>query len=114
MEGALQRVALPDFDSFWEQGWFEIPKKEEDFTLYTDFRADPKASKLRTRSGKVELYSERIAKMGYDDCPPQPTWLEPAEWLGSDKASQFPLHMVSSQPKTRLHSQMDCGPTCGA
>jgi biotin/methionine sulfoxide reductase len=107
-------VALPDFDSFWKQGWFEIPKKDEDFTLYTDFRADPKANKLRTRSGRVELYSERIAKMGYDDCPPQPTWIEPAEWLGSAKAAQYPLHMVSSQPKTRLHSQMDCGPVAGA
>ena len=107
-------VAMPDFDSFWKQGWFEIPKKDEDFTLYTEFRADPKANKLRTRSGRVELYSERIAKMGYDDCPPLPTWIEPAEWLGAEKAAQYPLHMISSQPKTRLHSQMDCGPVAGA
>ena len=107
-------VAMPDFDRFWEQGWFQIPSKDEDFTMFTEFRADPKAKKLRTQSGKVELYSERIAKMGYDDCPPQPTWIEPAEWLGSEKASKYPLHMISSQPKTRLHSQMDCGPIAGA
>ena len=107
-------VAMPDFDNFWKEGWFRIPEKNEDFTLYTEFRADPKANKLRTRSGRVELYSERIAKMGYDDCPPQPTWIEPEEWLGSEKAKTYPLHMVSSQPKTRLHSQMDCGPVSGA
>jgi biotin/methionine sulfoxide reductase len=107
-------VAMPDFDSFWKQGWFRIPSTDEDFTLYTEFRADPKAHKLRTKSGRVELYSERIAKMDYDDCPPQPTWIEPAEWLGSEIAARFPLHMVSSQPKTRLHSQMDCGPVAGA
>lgn len=107
-------VSMPDFDSFWKQGWFRIPDKEEDFTMFTEFRADPVAKKLRTKSGKVELYSEKIAKFDYDDCPPHATWIEPAEWLGSDIAKKFPLHMISSQPKTRLHSQMDCGPVAGA
>ena len=107
------QVAMPDFDTFWDEGWFQIPPKDADFTLFTEFRADPKANKLRTRSGKVELYSERIAKMGYEDCPPQPTWLEPAEWLGAKTVEKYPLHMVSSQPKTRLHSQLDYGPVSG-
>ena len=106
-------VSMPDFDSFWEQGWFRIPDKDEDFTLFTEFRSDPVGKKLRTKSGKVELYSERIAKFEYDDCPPHATWIEPAEWLGSDIAKKFPLHMISSQPTTRLHSQMDCGPVAG-
>lgn len=107
-------VSMPDFDSFWKQGWFRIPDKEEDFTMFTEFRGDPVAKKLRTKSGKVELYSDKIAKFDYDDCPPHATWIEPAEWLGSDIAKKFPLHMISSQPKTRLHSQMDCGPVAGA
>ncbi|MBT5049487.1 MAG: molybdopterin-dependent oxidoreductase [Rhodospirillaceae bacterium] len=107
-------VSMPDFDSFWKQGWFRIPDKEEDFTMFTEFRSDPVAKKLRTKSGKVELYSDKIAKFDYDDCPPHATWIEPAEWLGSHKAAKFPLHMISSQPKTRLHSQMDCGPVAGS
>jgi len=108
------RVAMPDFDSFWRQGWFEIPARDDDVTLYAEFRADPTGKKLRTRSGRVELYSERIARMDYDDCPPLPTWIEPAEWLGSEKARRYPLHLISSQPKSRLHSQMDGGPVSGA
>ena len=35
--------------------------------------------------------------------------MEPVEWLGGDKAERFPLHMVSNQPRARLHSQLDCG-----
>jgi biotin/methionine sulfoxide reductase len=36
-------------------------------------------------------------------------WFEPAEWLGSERARRYPLHLVSNQPTTRLHSQLDCG-----
>jgi biotin/methionine sulfoxide reductase len=102
------QAALPDFAGFWEQGYFEIPRLAEEYVLFGDFRADPDKHKLRTPSGRIELYSDRIAGFGYDDCPPHPTWIEPAEWLGA--VGGFPLHLVSSQPRFRLHSQMDCGP----
>ena len=35
--------------------------------------------------------------------------MEPSEWLGSERVSQFPLHLISNQPRTRLHSQYDIG-----
>ncbi len=35
--------------------------------------------------------------------------MEPYEWLGADSAKRYPLHLVSNQPRTRLHSQLDCG-----
>ena len=103
-------LPLPDFDTFWEQGYLEIPAVSEEYVLFGDFRADPEKHKLRTPSGRIELYSEKIAGFGYDDCPPHPTWLEPWEWLGGEDAETYPLHLVSSQPRDRLHSQMDCGP----
>jgi biotin/methionine sulfoxide reductase len=106
------RAALPDFDTFWEQGYFEIPYAADEYVLFADFRADPAGRKLRTPSGRIELYSDRIAGFGYDDCPPHPTWIEPAEWLGANNG--YPLHLVSSQPRLRLHSQMDCGPVSAA
>jgi biotin/methionine sulfoxide reductase len=103
-------AALPDFDTFWETGYLEIPAASEEYVIFGDFRADPEKHKLRTPSGKIELYSEKIAGFGYDDCPPHPTWIEPWEWLGGNEAKTYPLHLVSSQPRDRLHSQMDCGP----
>jgi biotin/methionine sulfoxide reductase len=78
--------------------------------LYADFLADPVKNALLTPSGKIEISSERIAAFGYDDCPGHGVWLEPREWLGqTDRA--FPLHLISNQPKTRLHSQLDVGAT---
>jgi biotin/methionine sulfoxide reductase len=35
--------------------------------------------------------------------------MEPSEWLGSDKVSEYPLHLISNQPNTRLHAQLDQG-----
>ncbi|MGH7110173.1 MAG: molybdopterin-dependent oxidoreductase [Stellaceae bacterium] len=105
-----QSNLVPEFASFWDKGWFEIPRAAEEYALFADFRADPEAHKLRTPSGRIELYSERIAGFGYDDCPPHPTWIAPAEWLGATAAARFPLHLVSSQPRYKLHSQMDAGP----
>ncbi|MCE2454140.1 MAG: Asp-tRNA(Asn)/Glu-tRNA(Gln) amidotransferase GatCAB subunit C, partial [Nitrospinae bacterium] len=66
---------------------------------------------LKTPSGKIEIFSERIESFGYADCPPHPAWLEPREWLGSGLSEKFPLHMISNQPRTRLHGQMDNGTT---
>ena len=64
------------------------------------FRADPAGHPLKTPSGRIEIYSERIASFGYDDCPGHATWLEPIEWLGRKTAERYPLHMLSDQPPT--------------
>ena len=109
-QGAAQYdLELPDFDRFWDAGHVEIPEPDQDHVMLADFRADPEAQPLKTPSGKIEIYSETIAGFGYDDCPPHAAWLEPAEWLGGAIAHSYPLHLISSQPGHRLHSQMDGG-----
>lgn len=99
----------PDFDTFWEKGSYEFPSDEEHLEplMFADFRADPAANPLRTPSGKIEIFSKRIAEFDYEDCPPHPAWLEPAEWLGCAKAADYPLHLLSNQPAGKLHSQLD-------
>jgi biotin/methionine sulfoxide reductase len=32
------------------------------------------------------------------------------EWLGAPQAQRYPLHLISNQPATKLHSQYDLGP----
>jgi len=113
-EARTNQAAIPDFDSFWNDGWLEIPQRAEEYVLFSDFRADPEKHRLATPSGRLELYSERIARFGYADCPPHPTWLEPAEWLGGASAAKYSFHLISSQPRYRLHSQMDPGPVSAA
>ena len=101
-------VALPPFDQFWagEQICFDDQVEERLFTLEA-FRQNPVARPLATPSGKIELFSETIASFGYDDCPGHPMWYDKVEWLGAARARAYPLHLISNQPKTRLHSQLD-------
>jgi biotin/methionine sulfoxide reductase len=65
-------------------------------------------NKLNTPSGKIEIYSETISGFDYADCPPHASWLEPPEWLGH-KQHDSQLHLLSNQPTTKLHSQLDHG-----
>jgi biotin/methionine sulfoxide reductase len=51
--------------------------------------------------------SSRIAQLNLPDCPASPIWIEPAEWLGA--CDQDQLHLISGQPATRLHAQLDMG-----
>jgi biotin/methionine sulfoxide reductase len=107
---AAKGVPLPGFQQFWAEGFAELPPPERDFVLFEDFRRDPEAHPLKTPSGRIEIVSEAVAGFDYSDCPPHPTWIPPAEWLGSASAERWPLHLVTHQPASRLHSQMDPGP----
>jgi biotin/methionine sulfoxide reductase len=104
---AREGVSLPDWDSFQREGVFRVPAPERDTIMLQDFRSDPVAHPLKTPSGKIEIFSETIAGFGYDDCPGHPAWMEPLEWLGNTRS--YPLHMISNQPRDKLHSQLDHG-----
>ncbi|WP_085901363.1 molybdopterin guanine dinucleotide-containing S/N-oxide reductase [Kiloniella majae] len=103
-------IDMPDFDSFWEAGEYSLPVGKE-LVLLEDFRNDPEGHKLRTPSGLIEIYSKTVASFNLESCQGHPMWLEPKEWLRSSCAKKFPLHLISNQPATRLHSQLDHGKT---
>ncbi|MBU9821303.1 molybdopterin guanine dinucleotide-containing S/N-oxide reductase [Rahnella sp. BCC 1045] len=103
-------VEWPDFETFWERGFVELPTPEKDYIFFEEFRKSPRANPLGTHSGKIELFSETIAGYGYEDFAPHPEWQPPVEWLGAETAKEWPLHLISIQPKDRLHSQLDQSP----
>jgi biotin/methionine sulfoxide reductase len=106
-ETRRQVGALPPFEEFWAAGEAELPpyarRARGDWAA---LRADPAAHPLETPSGRLEIFSDAVAAMGYEDCPGHPVWLEPEEWA---HAARFPLHLISPQPATRLHGQYDNG-----
>lgn len=106
---------IPDYDTFREQGTFDLPPPPHRKSVFQSFREDQACSPLPTPSGKIEIFSETISSFGYADCPGHPVWLEPFEWLGDmDASKNFSLHLISNQPKDKLHSQLDMGRTSRA
>jgi len=97
---------LPSLEALREAGTADLPAPERGQVLFEAFRTDPEGNPLETPSGRIEIFSERIAEFGYADCPGHPVWIPPFEWLGQ-AGRRRPLHLVSNQPRTRLHGQLD-------
>lgn len=104
---AEKRHALPDYEDFRRRGVVRLGPSPEPVIMFEAFRRDPQAHPLPTPSGRIELFSERIAGFALPDCPGHAAWMPPREWLGAAETHRHPLHLLSDQPTRRLHSQLD-------
>jgi biotin/methionine sulfoxide reductase len=98
-------VEAPDFETFWEQGELLLPQAPDDGGMLRAFREDPQGKPLPTPSGRLQLSSPTVASFGYADCPGHPAWLAPTE----PPDAAYPLWLISNQPASKLHSQLDFG-----
>lgn len=102
------RVIMPRFEKFWEENkpiTFKASDKAKKWVRYEEFRNDPLLNPLGTPSGKIEIYSDTVAKMNYDDCKGHATWMVPDEFAGN-VTPEAPLALVTPHPYYRLHSQL--------
>ena len=112
-------LGLPDYiswEDFKEKSYFVIPVAkdwEQDPPGFRKFYNDPENNPLPTPSGKLEFYSERLARYFPDDKerPPVPKWIEKSEThderVTSKRARMFPLLMMSNHGRWRVHAQCD-------
>lgn len=101
-------IAMPSFSKFWMENQlvsFENELPTQTFQRFRAFRQDPENNPLQTPSGKIEIFSESVAEMNYDDCKGHATWLEPEEYSGTTTAT-YPLALVTPHLPYRLHSQL--------
>ncbi|MCR9135502.1 MAG: molybdopterin-dependent oxidoreductase [Alphaproteobacteria bacterium] len=100
-------IELPSFESFQELGRFDCPNTSETRIQFRDFVADPDRHALGTVSGKIELSSSAIADMDLDGMASHPHWKRSGETVTD--APSGALFLISPQPDTRLHAQLDNG-----
>ncbi len=106
--GKMLGQKMPSFEEFWEKGYimYDIDPKSLEYVQLGDFRADPKTHALGTESGKIQLFSPKVAGYGYADCLGHPAYFEPNESLNT-ATKQAPLGAVVGKSRYRLHSQLD-------
>ncbi len=104
------------WEELQEKQYFVFPTApdwEKDTPGFRKFYEDPEKNPLPTPSGKLEFYSERLAKHFPDDKerPPIPKWIEKGpthdERLSSKRAKKYPLLQMSNHGRWRVHSQCD-------
>ena len=99
---------LPDWDQFITGDVIYLPDPSPEQVFLAEYRADPETHALPTPSGRIELFSAVIAGFNLPDCRGHPTWY-PAKDRAAGLANKYPLALLSGQPQTRLHSQLDNG-----
>lgn len=103
--GASHGVDLPDWEAFQAGDVVTIPDPSPNQVFLAEFRSDPVANPLPTPSGRIEIYSETLASFDLPDCKGHACFFPPRDL----EAGQGDLYLLSGQPKTRLHSQLDNG-----
>ncbi|TRW44729.1 DMSO/selenate family reductase complex A subunit [Georgenia yuyongxinii] len=107
---------LPTYDEWKKIGIFR--KNLGPFVSMADFREDPGANPLPTPSGKIEVYSDRLAKMSEkwefgvfrpelpgDKLVPLPEYVETWEGaLAARESADHPLQVIGHHYKARTHS----------
>lgn len=99
------------YQNFKKKGIFQAPPTR--FIALEDFRKDPEANPLNTESGKLEIYSRRLAEdvssYGWNVKDPLPKYDPPLEGFEEADAT-YPLQFWTPHHKRRAHSAFDNAP----
>ncbi len=104
------------FEELKKRGFWLVPTDPEWKKYKPGLRAfyeNPEKHPLATPSGKIEFYSERLAKHFPDDNerPPVPHFIpygeSHQESLLHPRSKEYPFLIVSNHPRWRMHAQLD-------
>ncbi len=102
---------LPDFDTFRQQGIYKQRDPQGHHVAYKAFREDPQANPLTTPSGKIEIYSQALAKIAAtwelpegDVIDPLPIYTPGFENYNDPLTAKYPLQLTGFHYKSRVHS----------
>jgi len=119
------RLGVYNYSDKTEDQWLrEIAKSIEGFGEYEEFKKkgvqrihlsrplvafeeqieDPDKNPFHTPSGKIEIYSQRLADMNNPQIPPIPKYVEHWENLNDPLVEKYPLQLITPHPKRRAHS----------
>ncbi|MGL4667034.1 MAG: molybdopterin dinucleotide binding domain-containing protein, partial [Saezia sp.] len=103
---------LPTYEDFRKNGIYKEKDPNGHFVAYKAFRDDPVKNALSTESGKIEIYSEALAKISAEWELPKGEVIDPLPihvstlegWDDVEGKKTYPLQMIGFHYKARTHS----------
>jgi len=97
---------IPDYDAFKKKGIYPIKLLEPGVAFKKQIE-DIENNPFPTPSGKIEIYSQKLAEMSNPELPPVPKYIEPWEGRHDRLRVKYPLQLITTHFKRRAHSQFD-------
>jgi anaerobic dimethyl sulfoxide reductase subunit A len=107
----VEQSDVPDYDAFKKKGYHKF-ELDEPWVAFKDQIEDPDNHPFPTPSGKIEIYSETLATMDFENSiygspiPPIPTYIPDPDSGGSREAS-FPLRLITPHFRYRAHTNFN-------
>jgi anaerobic dimethyl sulfoxide reductase subunit A len=95
-----------EFDEFKNKG-IHVFHHEEPYVAFKKEIDDPQDNPFPTPSGRIEIFSKRLAGLNHPQLPPIPKYIETWESRNDTLAQQYPLQIISSHMKRRAHAQFN-------
>ncbi|HAU3157784.1 TPA: dimethyl sulfoxide reductase subunit A [Salmonella enterica subsp. houtenae] len=102
---------MPDYEEMKQTGIFKKKCPEEHYVAFRAFREDPAANPLKTPSGKIEIYSERLATLADtwelkkdEIIHPLPAYTPGFDGWDDPLRQRYPLQLTGFHYKARTHS----------
>jgi anaerobic dimethyl sulfoxide reductase subunit A len=97
---------IPDYDTFKKKAIYRVnlPGPRVSFKQQIE---DPQNNPFPTPSGKIEIYSQRLADMNNPNIPPIPKYIEAWEGRNDPITAKYPLQLLTTHFQRRAHSQFD-------
>ena len=123
-----EKLDLKDFNELTEEEWIqEAARAPDEIKDYGEFKAkgvvkvhrpepyiafreqveEPQNHPFATPSGKIEIFSQRLADMDTPVIPPVPKYIEAWEGRNDPLAEKYPLQLITTHSKRRAHSQFE-------
>lgn len=104
--GYSQIHGIPSYKEMKRNTIYKV-RRTEPYIAFRKQIEDPERNPFPTPSGKIEIYSERLAQMRNPRLPPVPQHIETWESINDPLAAKYPLQLITTHFIRRAHSQFD-------
>ncbi|MFC1955706.1 molybdopterin-dependent oxidoreductase [Chloroflexota bacterium] len=102
----LKESYIPDYDASRKDGIYRV-KLPEPRVAFKKQIEDPQNNPFPTPSGKIEIFSQKLADINDPKIPPIPQYIETWENRNDPLTARYPLQLLTVHSQRRAHSQFD-------